>query len=362
MKRTIFIWTLLSISLSIMASGIAKIQFESKSHDFGRINEDDKTATYEFVFKNDGNGPLIIHKAVASCGCTTPEFTKEPIAAGKFGTIKVTYNTTGRPGAFHKTITIYSNDPDAPNVILSINGTVIPSSENPEASYPKNMQGLRLNKNQVSILDAKTGSVRYEKIDVINTNSKAIKLSFKKVPSHIRITASNTLLQPKETGTINIAYSPSGAKDFGRREDSFYIAINNDNKHYNNNRINVSAYITEDFSHMTAANRTAAPVVFFSENRLNFGKMVQKDRKVQSLSLSNNGKSPLIIRKIVPEYEGLKVTPEKKVVAAGETIKVKLDFNAGTFNGNVVQRVSFFTNDPKNSISRIFVMAQVTPA
>jgi hypothetical protein len=362
MKHIALLLVTLLVSVSCLAESGANIQFDSKVHDFGQIYEDDKTATCTFTFKNAGDSPLIIHRAVASCGCTTPEFTKEPLPPGAAGTVKVTYNTVGRPNAFHKTITIYSNDPKAPTVILSIKGNVIPSVSNPELSYPKNMGGLRLNKTQLSILDARIGSIRTETINVVNTDSKEVKLSFRKVPVHIRVVASNAILKPKESGTISVTYLSAEAKDYGRKEDVFYLVLNNDVKGSEKNNINVSAYITEDFSTLSDEQKQHAPAATISENRINFGKMGQKERKVQYFTLTNTGKSPLFIRKIVPEYDGLKIIPEKSVIPAGKTIKMKVDFNAATFKGNVVQRATIFTNDPKNSIARIFVTAQVDPS
>jgi hypothetical protein len=68
---------------------------------------------------------LVVNRVQASCGCTTPVWTKEPIEYGKKGEVTVTYNTTGRPGAFTKTITVYSND-TVNQAILIIRGEVIP--------------------------------------------------------------------------------------------------------------------------------------------------------------------------------------------------------------------------------------------
>ncbi|MCC6185532.1 MAG: DUF1573 domain-containing protein [Chitinophagaceae bacterium] len=77
-------------------------------HDYGTIPEGPK-AIYEFQFINTGNAPLIITNAQASCGCTSPEFPREPILPGKKGKIKVTYATEGRPGNFTKSVYITSN-------------------------------------------------------------------------------------------------------------------------------------------------------------------------------------------------------------------------------------------------------------
>ncbi len=92
------------------AQGKADIKFEKTTHNFGTFSESKPVVTYTFKFTNVGDGPLVIHQAVASCGCTVPEYTQEPILPGKTGTVKVTYNGEGRyPGHFKKSITLRTN-------------------------------------------------------------------------------------------------------------------------------------------------------------------------------------------------------------------------------------------------------------
>ena len=81
-------------------------------------------ATYEFKFKNTGNQPVVIANVQASCGCTTPDWTKTPVLPGKTGIIKAMYNSAGRPGVFNKTVTVTSNAAE-PSKVLSIKGTVL---------------------------------------------------------------------------------------------------------------------------------------------------------------------------------------------------------------------------------------------
>lgn len=84
------------------------IEFETETHDFGTVDEGPKIE-YEFHFKNTGKEPLVLSNVKPSCGCTTPEWSKEPIAPGASSVIKAIYNTQGRPGPFNKSITITSN-------------------------------------------------------------------------------------------------------------------------------------------------------------------------------------------------------------------------------------------------------------
>jgi hypothetical protein len=93
------------------------VQIIDSVYDFGKAAEGTKVA-YNFRFKNTGTKPLIISAAHASCGCTVPEKPEEPIQPGKTGILKVVFNTTGRPGPAHKTISVTSNAYPAFPVLL----------------------------------------------------------------------------------------------------------------------------------------------------------------------------------------------------------------------------------------------------
>ncbi len=99
-----------------------QFKFEKELHDFGTVSEG-VMATYEFVFTNTGKEPIIISNVAASCGCTTPSWTREPVMPGKKGSIKAVYNSQGRPGPFNKQITITSNA-GTPTKVLTIKGIV----------------------------------------------------------------------------------------------------------------------------------------------------------------------------------------------------------------------------------------------
>lgn len=97
---------------------------EGDVHDFGEVPEG-PNAEYSFEFTNVGKEPLIIQNASASCGCTTPEWPKEPILPGKTGKIKVAFTTAGRGGQpFDKTVFLTSNSVDGERYELRIKGTV----------------------------------------------------------------------------------------------------------------------------------------------------------------------------------------------------------------------------------------------
>jgi hypothetical protein len=127
MKKLVLIFAVLS-ALTVksyaqqqVADTTLVIQFETMVHDYGTIVKG-ADGSCEFVFKNLGKSPLILNNVQASCGCTVPDWTREPVQPGKTGVIKVKYNTM-IVSAFNKSITVMSNAKNSP-VILSIKGVV----------------------------------------------------------------------------------------------------------------------------------------------------------------------------------------------------------------------------------------------
>lgn len=117
MKKIGFILLALVLSTGFIAAQngkkAPKATFKKQVHDFGKVAESAGNVTCEFTFKNTGTAPFIIQRVQTTCGCTTPDYTKEPVLPGKEGTIKVTYSTIGRVGTFNKDVTIFSNVPDS---------------------------------------------------------------------------------------------------------------------------------------------------------------------------------------------------------------------------------------------------------
>lgn len=124
----VIIMTVGMASANAKSDGKAKMKFEETTHDFGMVKEKGGPVSCDFVFENVGDGNLIIYEAKAECGCTKPEFPKAPVAPGKSGVVKVTYNPLGRPGAFTKVVTVKTNGNPA-KMRLKIRGTVVPEKQ-----------------------------------------------------------------------------------------------------------------------------------------------------------------------------------------------------------------------------------------
>ena len=98
----------LSVQAQEKSANDPVIAFEESSRDFGNITQGDKVE-HVFKFENKGKSPLVISNVAATCGCTVPAWPKEPIAPGKTGEIKVSFNSAGKMGKQNSVVRIYSN-------------------------------------------------------------------------------------------------------------------------------------------------------------------------------------------------------------------------------------------------------------
>lgn len=129
--KTTLLVSLLFLSASLVRADKPEtkpdITFAETSYDFGVIPENGGPVSHDFVFTNSGDGQLVIISASASCGCTRPDYPKQPVKAGKRDKIKVTYNPKGRPGEFSKNVTVRTNVKGKRKVTLKIKGNVTPA-------------------------------------------------------------------------------------------------------------------------------------------------------------------------------------------------------------------------------------------
>lgn len=103
-----------------------EFKFVAETYDFGKIALG-KPVTHVFSFTNVGKTPIIISAAQASCGCTTPTFTKTPIKPGDKGSVTVIFNAAAGPAPFAKTVTLTSNA-KTPTKVLYIKGETVNQS------------------------------------------------------------------------------------------------------------------------------------------------------------------------------------------------------------------------------------------
>ncbi len=347
---------LLTASLNIFAQQQgANISFDKEVHDFGTLKENGGISDYRFEFTNTGNQPLILTNVKPSCGCTSGEWSREPIVPGARGFIEVKFNPKGRPGPFNKSIAVSSNA-IKPTTILHIKGNVEQGEKTIEEQYRYKMGDIRLERRNIYIPQIGPDETKTGTVNVVNVSSTAVTPEFRGVPSHIRIETIPESLQPNEKGMIKVTYDASKINDWGSVNN--WLVFSTDGKMYNN-RLAVTANIEEDFSKLNAEELAKAPAAEFKETNFNFGNIKQGDKVEHTFTVTNYGKSDLIIRKVQASCGCTAVNPSKNVIKPGEKTDIKVIFDSKGRKGRQNKAVTVITNDPKNVKKVLWVRGEI---
>ena len=328
------------------------ITFEKTEHDFGKINESDGRVSVVFEFKNEGMAPLILSNVRASCGCTTPTWTKEPVEPGQTGSITVTYNPNGRPGRFQKTVTITSNAKE-PTVKVYIKGEVIPKQAKPANRFPVAMGDLSLKSKVLDLGTVKKGENKSGEIEYANLTQAEHKIELATNAKDAWLINQITLAAPKagETGKFVFALDSKKAI-FGPIEAYAYVVVDGKKEISEAFKLTIKANIVEDFSGLTQEQKLNAPILETAAEQ-NAGKIAAGKAVKFVFPIKNVGVNPLEIRRIYSTEQAISIK-QPKAIKSGKKGAVTLDINAkGLQPGAYTREVVIITNDCVNPIKRV---------
>lgn len=333
----------------------AIIQFEKTTHDFGTVKEEG-TITHEFKFTNKGTVPLLISNVRASCGCTTPGWTKEPILPGKTGVITAQYNTVNRPGAFNKNLTVTSNTEPAMTV-LYITGNVTPKVKTPEELYPKKMGKIRIFSDNVYLGRITTKEPFTKEITIYNEGADPITLSSSNLPKHISLSFHPQTIAPQDKAIVKLVYDAKMKNDFGPVDDDIVLTTNEATE--NKKVIHILAEINEYYAPLSAAELANAPKISLGKVIHDFGTIKVNETYPAEIEITNNGKQDLVIKKVRsgPAYITVKV--DKTTIKPGNTVKLKINYKADGKLGMDNQFIYIHSNDPAMPTQNFTVKANV---
>ncbi len=339
---------------------VANMSFEKEAHNFGNIKEADGPVTVKFEFTNTGSQPLIIKQVNASCGCTSPNWSKEPVLPGKTGFIGATYNPKNRPGPFSKTVTVTSNAA-TPTKVLTIKGSVEQKPQTLEDIYRYAMANkIRLKTNHLSFARVVKNKEGSQQVEIVNITDQPVSISFSRVPAHLKLVANPETLQPGGKGVIAGLYDSKLKNDWGFVIDRVDILL--DGESNASNRLTVSATIEEDFASLSAEEKANAPAIVFDNNTFNFADIKQGEKVEHVFTITNSGKSDLFIRKVKASCGCTAVNPADDMVPAGGSTTMKVIFDSRGKVGKQNKTITIITNDPKHPRSILWVKGNVNQA
>jgi hypothetical protein len=355
---------LLLISLVIFCTALnaqfaqTKMTVKETEHDFGKFKEEAGRQTYDFIVTNTGTDPLMIQNVVASCGCTTPEWTKQPIPAGGSGKVTAIYDPKDRPGAFNKTLSVYSNSkPEV--VVLVIKGEVLPREKTVEELFTFPVGSIRFESNHMAFTNVKKTEKKIRVMQLVNTSGAPVKIEFPGLPAHLQLKANPETVKPGQKGLVEGTYDATKNPGWGNVNDMVKVSLNGvpqENVFYY-----VSANLVEDFSSMSKSDIENAPVFKVASTTVDLGKIKGNTQNEVEFKFTNEGKNDLILRHVRASCgcTALQQGNQGVGIKAGQSSSIKATFNSGSYKGKVTKAIYVYTNDPKNSEVVLMLNADV---
>lgn len=359
MKKIFQISLFFMILIPFHTFGQGKVEFQKMKHSFGEIQEEGGAAIVNFEFKNTGNTAIKLTDVKASCGCTTPQWTKEAIEPGKTGVVTASYDPMNRPGPFNKSITVNTDATGQTPVILTIDGNVIARKKGIKDWYPAEDGNLRFSTKNFYFQKVFNDGTATQKITVYNQGEKLVNLKLDEtkltLPKHVTLKANKTALNPKDSANLELTYNAPIKNDWGYVSDPFDLKTDDAGKEIK--KMFVSATITENFANMT--DPAKMPKVKYDKLKHDFGKINQNTRNAATFTLTNEGGSPLIIRKTKASCGCTASDPKKTTLAPGESTTIEVTYSSGTKSGKQNQTVTVICNDPRQTESKLTVEAEI---
>ena len=180
---------------------------DQKVHDFGTIQEKDGPVSHVFLLTNKGSKPLAISDVSVWCGCTTTEFSKEPIRPGQTGRVKVTFNPSYRPGKFSKEVVVLTEDGSS-YVRLWVKGTVVGMQHPVTDDHPYSFgEGLYMNLQVLPFRALRRGEQQTIELRLANDSPRSMTIDFLRKPNNRVLQMPERItLKPGERRSVNVSY------------------------------------------------------------------------------------------------------------------------------------------------------------
>ena len=339
------------------------IRFDKKIHDFGDVLIAEGPVSCLFTFTNIGTQPIVIHNVISSCGCTTPEWTKEPVRPGATGTIQATFSNDQGPYPFEKTLTVYvgvgASSLERP-VVLRLRGVSHEQKKDLDEIFTTKIGPLGLRKVQTSIGYIDQGVVKSDQMQVANLSKGELTVETATATPGLTVTVTPNPIPARSMARLNYVVDPARMEKTAWGKQKFDVSFRLNGKEYSD-KMTVTGVIKDHFDDMTKAQVEQAGVPVIDRSYYEFGEVKKGASVTATYSIRNKGKNPLVIHHIEGQGTAEILTQLPLTVKPGGKADVKARLNTGSldYTGEVIEVLTVITNAPSKPILNLFITGNV---
>lgn len=337
----------------------ADAEWLSQTHDFGAFDENVGTVYCTFRLVNHGPDSIAIFAARANCGCTTPEYSPEPVAPGDTATVRVGFDPTGRPGRFVKHVSIDASD-EPKRSSLTIQGTVIGAQNTLRSRYPIAVGKVKLRSSAIPYGKVWKGHSTSQYLECYNASPDTVRPYVSGLPEWLAARVQPEAVPPGEQFVVSTVMHTGSIPDWGAVTGSF--AFHPDSGASEVQPVEVVAIVAEDFSKLTPSERENAPLLDTDLTAIDLERISPSSSPLRrTLTLTNRGKSPLVIRKYSCSDPAVSLSMKRLTIKPGKSEKMDVTVNPALIaNPDLLNaRIIIIANDPDHPSTTVRVAAEM---
>lgn len=347
---------LLSMNLLEVCAQPKALYSDSLSWNFGRIYEENGPVVHRFRLRNCSPRPVVITDVTATCGCTKPRFSRQPVLPGEVSEIEVAYDPANRPGVFDRKVSVFTSAGGEP-LRLQIVGEVIPRKRSIEELYPYDWgNGLRASTCFCDLGTVPHGAVRQSAVELVNASLRPMRLQpLCPVRSGWLHISMPSYLAPGERCAVNLRYEmPDSCRFYGSMVDEIAFAVNGSESAA---RLEVRGVAVDN---PLTYGDNSRPCIQLNKNIVKFGPVKRASGPRTALfELRNIGEEPLTVRAVECSTFGCSLRPGTSVAPGGRiAVSVRLDPLSCEY-GIAVERIRIVTDDPQHPLVSVRATAVI---
>ena len=339
------------------------VRFDKKIHDFGDVLIAEGAVSCVFTFTNIGTQPIVVQNVISSCGCTTPEWTREPVRPGSTGTIQATFSNDQGPYPFDKTLTVYvgvgKSSLERP-VLLRLRGVSHEKKKDLDEIFVTQIGPLGMRKVQTSIGYIDQGVVKSDQMQVANLSKTELTVEPFAVTPGLTVTVTPNPIPARSMARRNYAVDPARMEKTSWGKQRFEASFRLNGREYSD-KLAVTGVIKDYFENLSKAQIEQAGIPVIERSYYEFGE-VKKGATVQaSYTIRNKGKNPLVIHHIEGQGAAEIQTQLPLTIKPGgkAEVKVRLKTASLDYTGEVIEVLTVITNAPSKPILNLFITGNV---
>lgn len=328
LQGILLISSLLSSISSLDLQG--RLRIIDRAHDFGLMKEAAGPQTGHARFVNDGTDPVSITEVRPSCGCTSADYPKEPVAPGDTAIVSFTYDPFMRPGRFEKTVKVYSDD--GGRYVVHISGNVLGTPESLESMYPVDAGAARLSDSVIDAGDVVMGKAPTRFLTLYTTSLDSIRASISSPVKALTVETSHPVTGPGDLSTYTLTFNTLDYPEYGPVEIPLTLSVTPGDPSAPSPQLTYRALVLPDANRLARKHGAKAPACELSPDPIDLGDIsASGDSPVtRELTIANTGKGEMQVLRVYCDSPAVTFgkIPAKLKPGKQATVRLRIDSSA----------------------------------